>query len=114
MMPMEAIILQMKYWIRAAFAGCAMALLAQDALAQDFTDYWADSTASARASQPAWSSPIATTTALLEQRLRFDVDLEHSGNGADTTILDSGRGLDLIVSPTNEIQIAAPPYELRS
>jgi len=42
------------------------------------------------------------------------LDQEHSGNGADTTLLDGGRSLDLIVSPTNEIQIAAPPYELRS
>ena len=68
----------------------------------------------ARAQQPGWSSPIATTTALLEQRFRFDVEDEHSGNGTGTTILDGGKGLDLIVSGSNEIQLALAPYEFRS
>ena len=104
----------MNYWIGSSFAACVMALWVRPVLGQDIMDYWAGSAASARAGQPGWSSPIATTTGLLEQRLRFDVDQEHSGNGTDTTVLDGGRGLDLIVSPTNEIQIAAPPYELRS
>ena len=76
--------------------------------------YFDDSADAARASQPQWSSPLATTTALMEQRLRLDLNQQHSGNGADTTLLDGGRGLDLIVSPTNEIQFALPPYELRS
>jgi hypothetical protein len=91
-----------------------LVLCTSPASAKDLVDYWTDSAASARASQPEWSSPIATTTALLEQRFRFDVDQQHSGNGTATTVLDGGRGLDLIVSPTNEIQIAAPPYERRS
>lgn len=69
---------------------------------------------SARASQPGWSSPLVTTTGMLEQRFRFDVDRQHAGNGASTTALDGGRGFDLIVSNTNEIQIGLPPYEIRS
>ena len=76
--------------------------------------YLDDSADAARASQPEWSSPLATTTALMEQRLRLDMYQQHSGNGADTTQLDGGKGLDLIVSPTNEIQFAFPPYEIRS
>lgn len=76
--------------------------------------YFDNSADAARASQPQWSSPLATTTGLMEQRLRLDFNQQHSGNGADTTLLDGGKGLDLIVSPTNEIQIALPPYELRS
>jgi hypothetical protein len=79
-----------------------------------FLAAWAAQAARARATQPSWSSPLVTTTALLEQRLRFDVEQQHAGNGASTTVLDGGRGLDLIVSDTNEIQIAAPPYEIRS
>ena len=75
--------------------------------------YLDQSASEARNSQPEWSSPIATTTGLMEQRLRLDFDQEHSGNGADTTLIDSGKGLDLIVSPTNEIQLAVPPYEIR-
>jgi hypothetical protein len=69
---------------------------------------------SARASQPEWSSPLVTTTGLLEQRFRFDVERQNAGNGARTTLLDGGRGLDLIVSDSNEIQVGLPPYEIRS
>lgn len=69
---------------------------------------------SARASQPEWSSPLVTTTGMLEQRFRFDADRQRAGNGANTTALDGGRGLDLIVSDSNEIQIGLPPYEVRS
>ena len=76
--------------------------------------YFDDSADAARASQPEWSSPLATTTALMEQRLRLDLYHQHAGNGADTTQLDGGKGLDLIVSPTNEIQFALPPYEMRT
>lgn len=68
---------------------------------------------SARASQPAWSSPLVTTTGMLEQRFRFDVDRQFAGNDARTTALDGGRGVDLIVSDSNEIQIGLPPYEIR-
>jgi hypothetical protein len=76
--------------------------------------YFDDSADAARTGQPEWSSPIATTTGLMEQRVRLDVDQEHSGNGADTMVTDGGKGVDLIVSPTNEIQIAFPPYETRN
>jgi len=75
---------------------------------------WSDRVAGARASQPHWSSPLVTTTGLLEQRVRFDLARQHAGNGTDTTLLDDGRGVDLIVSGSNEIQIAAPPYYVRS
>jgi hypothetical protein len=92
----------------------ALALVPQNALADDFLKYFDDSADAARASQPDWSSPLSTTTALMEQRLRLDMYQQHSGNGADTTELDGGKGLDLIVSPTNEIQFALPPYEIRS
>ena len=67
----------------------------------------------ARATQPNWSSPLITTTGLLENRLRFDAQQQHAANGARTTVLDGGRGLDLIVGQTEEIQIAVPPYEIR-
>lgn len=76
--------------------------------------HWSDHVRAARASQPEWSSPLVTTTALLEQRFRFDVSFQHSGNGTDTTVLDGGKGLDLIVSDTEEVQIAAAPYYIRT
>ena len=75
---------------------------------------WSERVAGARASQPHWSSPLVTTTALLEQRVRFDLARQQAGNGTDTTLFGNDKGLDLIVSDTNELQIAAPPYYIRS
>jgi hypothetical protein len=69
---------------------------------------------SARVTQPNWSSPLATTTGLLERRLRFDLFQQHSGNGTNTTVLDGSKALELIVSPTTEIQVGPPPYYIRS
>ena len=79
-----------------------------------YFDAWSARAKAVRAAQPAWSSPIVTTTALIEQRARFDTAIQRSGNGANTVNLDGGRGLDLIVSETQEIQIAADPYEVRT
>lgn len=87
----------------------------------NFIAAWQARAAQVRANQPAWSSPLITwssplitTTGMLEQRFRFDVSEEHAVNGADTTVLGGGRGLDLIVSNSNEIQITAPPYDIRN
>ncbi len=75
---------------------------------------WADRAREVRLSQPEWSSPLVTTTALLEQRLRFDAAFQHAGNGADTAVLDGGKGLDLIVGRTEELQVGSVPYDVRS
>ena len=56
---------------------------------------------------------MITSTGMLEQRIRFDASEQHAGNGANTTVVDGGKGLDLIVSNSNEIQIAVPPYDIR-
>ena len=79
----------------------------------NFLAAWAARAEQVRANQPAWSSPLVTTTGMLEQRFRFDGSEQQAGNGADTRVTDGGKGLDLIVSNSNEVQIAAPPYELR-
>jgi hypothetical protein len=70
--------------------------------------------ASARATQPNWSTPLTTTTGVLERRFRFDFSQQHSGNGTNTTVLNGTSGLELIVGPTTEIQIGSPPYYIRS
>ena len=68
----------------------------------------------ARDTQPSWSSPVVTTTGLLEQRVRFDIAQQQAGNGTHTTVLDLGKGLDLVVADNTEIQIGAVPYSLRT
>ena len=79
-----------------------------------FLGEWARTVAAARATQPSWSSPVVTTTGLLEQRVRFDIQQQNAKGGQQTTGFDGGRGVDLIVGPTTEIQIAAAPYLTRT
>ena len=50
------------------------------------------------------ATPLITTTGLLLHRYRFDLAEQHIGNGNQTTVLDGGKGLDLIVSDRTEIQ----------
>src|SRR5579884_1322195 len=100
-------------WLPPVILTAAIAPLPALAQAQMLAS-WDATAEAARAGQPHWSSPIATTTSLLEQRFRLDVADEHAGNGADTVLLDGGKGLDLIVSETNDIQLALPPYQFRS
>jgi hypothetical protein len=75
---------------------------------------WRATSAAAEATQPNWASPLVTTTPLLKQRLRFDTLWEQSGNGTGTTVLGGDKGLDVIVTPTNEIHIALPAYNIRT
>jgi hypothetical protein len=79
----------------------------------DYFAGWQDRVDAAKASQPEWSSPIVTTTSMLEERFRFDTQYQASGNGTKTWDVDGGKGVDLIVGDTTEIQIAAAPYYLR-
>ena len=94
-------------------SAAAAAVSPDDGSIASYFAHWFDHVRAARASQPEWSSPVVTTTALLEERFRFDMSFQHAGNGADTTVLDGGKGLDLIVSGTQEVQIASVPYYLR-
>jgi hypothetical protein len=64
--------------VRTAFAVAVTFLIAAPARADSddgtgFFAHWAQTASVARATQPAWSSPIVTTTGMLEQRFRFDV-----------------------------------------
>jgi hypothetical protein len=81
---------------------------------ESYFDTWDQRTAWARATQPEWSSPVVTTTSILEQRFRFDTQFQRSGNDTDTIDVDGSKGLDLIVGDTQEIQIALPPYYVRT
>jgi len=80
----------------------------------DFFADWQALVAQVRANQPTWATPLITTTGLLLHRYRFDLAEQHVGNGNQTTVLDGGKGLDLIVSDRTEIQIAMPPYDIRN
>jgi opacity protein-like surface antigen len=80
----------------------------------DFLADWQALVARVRANQPSWATPLITTTGSLLHRYRFDLAEQHVGNGNQTTILDGGKGVDLIVSDRTEIQITMPPYDIRN
>jgi hypothetical protein len=80
----------------------------------NFITAWRARANRVRATQPTWSSPLVTSSGVLEQRFRSDLLQQHSGNGTNTTVLDGGKGLQLIVGDTTEIQFAAAPYYIRS
>lgn len=75
-----------------------------------YFDDWFARVREAQASQPDWITPIATVTPRLEEEFRYDQYFEHLGNDADVKNYDSGKGLELIPTTTNEVLINLPPY----
>lgn len=82
-------------------------------LGEYFANWFARSDA-AKASQPHWMTPLVTVTPRLEQEVRYDQYSEHLGNGANIDQYDSGKGLELIPTYTEEVLINPPPYLDRS
>lgn len=71
---------------------------------------WFDRVNQAQASQPSWMTPLVTVTPRLEEEFRYDQYWEHLPNGANLQNFDTGKGLELIPTTTNEIIIGAVPY----
>lgn len=80
----------------------------------DYFAHWFDRVDKVKATQPQWMTPIATVTPRLEEEVRYDQYWEHMGNGGSLTNFDSGKGLELIPTDSNEVLINLPPYEERS
>src|SRR5260370_3440155 len=68
-----------------ALSADAMTPMVDAGAVSNFIAAWQARAAQVRANQPAWSSPLITTTGMLEQRFRFDLSEQHAGNGANTT-----------------------------
>ena len=77
----------------------------------NFFDDWMATANEAQASQPHWMTPLVTVTPRLEQEVRYDQYFESRGNGSDLTIFDSGKGLELIPTGTNEVLINPPAWQ---
>lgn len=88
-------------------------MASQSAPVPGFFDQWAAAADEARATQPHWMTPLATVTPRLEQEFRYDQFFQHRGDGADITVFDGGKGLELIPTPTNEILLNLPAYNDR-
>jgi len=81
---------------------------------EEYFDRWFQRSQAAKDSQPSWMTPLVTVTPRLEQEFRYDQYWEHAGNHANIDQFDSGKGLELIPTLTNEVLINLPPYLDRS
>jgi hypothetical protein len=77
----------------------------------DFFSDWFARVEQAQSTQPHWMTPLVTVTPRLEQEVRYDQYWEYRGNGSQLDIFDSGKGLELIPTTTNEVLINPPAYQ---
>jgi hypothetical protein len=77
----------------------------------DFFGDWFARVEQAQSSQPHWMTPLVTVTPRLEEEIRYDQYWEKRGNGSTLDIFDSGKGLELIPTETNEVLINPPAYQ---
>ena len=78
-----------------------------------YFDGWFERVNEAQSSQPRWMTPLVTVTPRLEEEVRYDQYWEHLPNGGSLHNFDTGKGLELIPTTTNEVIIGVPPYEER-
>jgi hypothetical protein len=78
-----------------------------------YFSHWSERVEAAKASQPGWITPLATTTPRLEQEFRYDQNHQSLWNGGTVDVYDSGKGLELIPTEHTEIILTTPPYQVR-
>lgn len=79
----------------------------------DFIDNWFARVNEAQSTQPHWMTPLVTVTPRLEEEVRYDQYWENRGNGSSLDIADSGKGLELIPTETNEVLINPPAWQTK-
>ncbi len=84
----------------------------EDGIAGYF-DNWFARANEAQESQPRWMTPVVTVTPLLQEEVRYDQFWEHLPTGASLHNYDTGKGIELIPTTTNEIILGLPAYEER-
>jgi hypothetical protein len=77
----------------------------------DYFANWFTRVDQAQASQPHWMTPLVTVTPRLEEEVRYDQYWETRGNGSSNDVFDSGKGLELIPTTTNEVLLNPPAYQ---
>jgi len=78
-----------------------------------YFDGWEARVAEALSSQPAWVPPLLTLSPLITELVRWDVNYQVLGTGADILNLGSGKGVFLVPTTTNEVDVGLPSYERR-
>jgi hypothetical protein len=96
-----------------AFAPSALAqgVTPSNPKSSSFWARWFERSDQAKAEQPHWITPLATTTPRLEQEFRYDVLWQQARPGVPyTTNIGNNKGLELIPYHKVEVIIGVPPY----
>jgi hypothetical protein len=92
----------------------ALALLllvsAQYAAAQSWLDGYLDRVERNQAEQPHWITPLVTTTARLDEKVRYDISWQRRPDGAVTENYGGGKGVELIPANNISVVLPIPPY----
>ena len=98
------------FWAVLACLAVAAPAGAQDSAASS----WFQRSDRAKAAQPRWITPLATTTPRLEQEFRYDIVWQQPQAGAPyVENLGNSKGLELIPFDRVEIIAGVPPYLVR-
>ena len=90
---------------------CFLCCPSSPCVAQDgfFTD-WLNRAAATQAGEPAWISPLVTTSPRLKQEFRYDVERQTHTNGATTDNFGLSKGLEIIPERNLAVTLALPPF----
>ncbi len=74
---------------------------------------WEATVEKSKETQPDWVPPLMTLSPLITELVRWDSDYENLGGGAHLLNLGANKGLFLVPTETNEVDIGIPSYEQR-
>lgn len=89
------------------------AALASDSVGGDFLANWSERVERAKQTQPDWVPPLLTLSPLITQLVRWDSSYQSLGGGAHLLNLGSNKGLFLVPTEVNEVDLGIPSYERR-
>jgi hypothetical protein len=89
--------------------------LAQDSnlrgdVRNDFVSAWFERVTRVQSEQPAWMTPVFTTTPRLDEELHYDLSYQSSASG-HLLNYGNGRGLELIPYDNIQLNVGIPAYE---
>ena len=76
----------------------------------DCFSLWFDRVDLAKATQPDWPSPLATTVVILKEALRYDISQQSLRDGHTLTSFGSGHGLEFIPATNMQLIVGLPAY----
>jgi hypothetical protein len=79
-----------------------------------FFTNWLNMVSETQAEQPHWISPLVTTSARLEQKIRYDQLWESSAGNHNLDSNGGGKGLEFIPLQNTEVIIGIPAYQTRN